>query len=54
VRNVDPALTEMARSFGARESELFFKIILPAAMPMIMAAFASAWGGPYSAWSPEK
>src|ERR687897_2217506 len=37
VRNVDPTLTEMARSFGARESELFLKIILPAAMPMIMA-----------------
>ena len=37
VRNVDPTLTEMARSFGARESELFLKVILPAAMPMIMA-----------------
>ncbi|HEY7169135.1 MAG TPA: ABC transporter permease [Candidatus Binatia bacterium] len=37
VRNVDPTLTEMARSFGARESELFIKVILPAAMPMIMA-----------------
>ena len=34
VRNVDPTLTEMARSFGARESELFLKVILPAAMPM--------------------
>src|SRR5919109_3979609 len=37
VRNVDPTLTEMARSFGARESELFLKVILPAALPMIMA-----------------
>jgi ABC-type nitrate/sulfonate/bicarbonate transport system permease component len=37
VRNVDPTLTEMARSFGARESELFAKVILPAALPMIMA-----------------
>ena len=37
VRNVDPVLTEMARSFGARESELFLKVILPAAAPMIMA-----------------
>ena len=36
VRNVDPTLTEMARSFGARESELFLKVILPAAMPMII------------------
>src|SRR5262245_46488377 len=37
VRNVDPTLTEMARAFGARESELFAKVILPAALPMIMA-----------------
>jgi len=44
VRNVDPALTEMARSFGARESELFFKIILPAAMPMIMAGIRLGMG----------
>jgi ABC-type nitrate/sulfonate/bicarbonate transport system permease component len=27
----------MARSFGAREREIFFKIILPAALPAIMA-----------------
>src|ERR687897_75832 len=44
VRNVDPTLTEMARSFGARESELFVKIILPAAMPMIMAGIRLGMG----------
>jgi NitT/TauT family transport system permease protein len=37
VRNVDPILAEMARSFGARERDLFLKVILPAALPMIMA-----------------
>jgi len=44
VRNVDPALTEMARSFGARESELFVKVILPAALPMIMAGIRLGMG----------
>jgi ABC-type nitrate/sulfonate/bicarbonate transport system permease component len=44
VRSVDPTLTEMARSFGARESELFLKIILPAAMPMIMAGVRLGMG----------
>lgn len=44
VRNVDPTLTEMARSFGARESELFFKVILPAALPMIMAGIRLGMG----------
>src|SRR5678815_2319821 len=44
VRNVDPTLTEMARSFGARESELFLKVILPAAMPMILAGIRLGMG----------
>ncbi len=44
VRNVDPTLTEMARSFGARESELFVKVILPAALPMIMAGIRLGMG----------
>lgn len=44
VRSVDPTLTEMARSFGARESELFLKIILPAALPMIMAGIRLGMG----------
>lgn len=44
VRNVDPTLTEMAKSFGAKESELFLKIILPAALPMIMAGIRLGMG----------
>ena len=44
VRNVDSTLTEMARSFGARESELFIKVILPAALPMIMAGIRLGMG----------
>jgi len=44
VRNVDPVLTEMARSFGASESELFLKVILPAATPMIMAGIRLGMG----------
>jgi ABC-type nitrate/sulfonate/bicarbonate transport system permease component len=44
VRNVDPNLTEMARSFGARENEVFVKVILPAALPMIMAGVRLGMG----------
>jgi NitT/TauT family transport system permease protein len=44
VRNVDPTLTEMATSFGAKERELFMKIILPAALPMIMAGIRLGMG----------
>lgn len=44
VRNVEPAYTEMARSFGARERDLFIKVILPAALPMIMAGIRLGMG----------
>jgi NitT/TauT family transport system permease protein len=44
VRNVEPAYTEMARSFGAREGELFIKVILPGALPMIMAGIRLGMG----------
>ncbi|HEY3166144.1 MAG TPA: ABC transporter permease [Candidatus Binatia bacterium] len=37
VKQVDNVLVEMARSFGAREKEIFFMIMLPAALPAIMA-----------------
>jgi NitT/TauT family transport system permease protein len=37
VKQVDLVLVEMARSFGAKEREIFFKIMLPAALPAIMA-----------------
>ena len=44
VRNVDPIFMEMARSFGAREGELFVKVVLPAALPMIMAGIRLGMG----------
>jgi NitT/TauT family transport system permease protein len=36
VRQVDPGLIEMATSFGAREREIWRKILLPGALPAIM------------------
>lgn len=36
VRQVDPALIEMATSFGAGEREVWRKILLPGALPAIM------------------
>jgi NitT/TauT family transport system permease protein len=44
VKQVDNVLVEMARSFGAREREVFFKIMLPAAMPAIMAGVRLGMG----------
>jgi NitT/TauT family transport system permease protein len=36
VRQVDPALIEMATSYGANEREIWRKILLPGALPAIM------------------
>jgi len=36
VRGVDPQLVEMSRAFGLNEFQLFRKVILPAALPLIM------------------
>jgi NitT/TauT family transport system permease protein len=44
VKQVDSVIVEMARSFGAREREVFFKIMLPAAMPAIMAGVRLGMG----------
>lgn len=44
VKQVDTVLMEMARSFGAREREIFFKIMLPAALPAIMAGLRLGMG----------
>jgi NitT/TauT family transport system permease protein len=44
VKQVDRVLLEMGQSFGAREKEIFFKIILPAAMPAIMAGIRLGMG----------
>ncbi len=37
VRARDSDLTEMARSFGAGERQLFFRVVLPGALPLVMA-----------------
>lgn len=44
VKQVDTVLMEMARSFGAREREIFFKIMLPAALPAVMAGLRLGMG----------
>ena len=44
VKQVDRTFVEMGRSFGARETEVFFKIILPAAMPAVMAGIRLGMG----------
>ena len=44
VKQVDNVLLEMARSFGGKEREVFFKIILPAALPAIMAGVRLGMG----------
>ena len=36
LRNIDPSLIEMARSFGANERQMWRKILLPAALPAMM------------------
>lgn len=37
IKNLDPRLVQAARSFGAGDAALFFKIALPASVPMVMA-----------------
>jgi len=44
VKQVDRIWVEMARSFGAKERDVFFKIVLPAAMPAIMAGIHLGMG----------
>jgi ABC-type nitrate/sulfonate/bicarbonate transport system permease component len=42
VRGVDPRLPEMARAFGAREWDVWWKVVLPAALPALMAGLRFA------------
>ncbi len=44
VRRVDPVLTEMARSFGAKRAAVLRDVVLPAAVPGIMAGIRIALG----------
>ncbi len=37
VRQVDPALIEMAEVYGAGRAQLFWKVVLPDALPLVMA-----------------
>jgi NitT/TauT family transport system permease protein len=44
VRSVGGSMREIGRAFGASESEIFFKITLPAAVPHMMAGIRIAMG----------
>ncbi|HEX2929094.1 MAG TPA: ABC transporter permease subunit, partial [Candidatus Binatia bacterium] len=44
VRAVEPALIEMAKSFGARESQIWRRIIIPGAIPAIFAGLRIGLG----------
>lgn len=44
IRNVDPALVEMARSYGLSGSALFRQVILPGALPSILVGLRFALG----------
>lgn len=43
-RTVDPALIEMARSFGAGERQIFTRVLIPAALPLTMAGLRLGMG----------
>ncbi len=44
IQTVDPAYLEMARAFGATETKLFRKVLLPGALPLTMAGLRLAIG----------
>lgn len=44
IRNVDPALVEMARSYGLSGLSLFWQVILPGALPSILVGVRFALG----------
>lgn len=44
VRNVEPELIEMAKSFGATEGQIWRRILIPGAMPAIMAGLRIGLG----------
>ena len=44
VRGVEPALIEMAKSFGAREDQIWCRIIIPGALPAIFAGLRIGLG----------
>ena len=44
IRTVDPALVEMARSFGSSERQIFVRILLPASLPLVFAGIRLGMG----------
>jgi len=44
IRTVDSSLLEMGRSFGANERQLYWKIMLPGALPLMMAGLRIGMG----------
>lgn len=44
IRNVDESYVEMARAFGASERQLFWKVLLPGALPLTMAGLRLGTG----------
>jgi len=44
IRTVDPALVEMACSFGANERQIFQRILLPASLPLVFAGIRLGMG----------
>ena len=44
IRTVDPSLVEMARSFGCGERQIFFRILLPASLPLVFAGIRLGMG----------
>lgn len=44
IRNVDPALVEMASSFGANERQIFLRILMPASLPLVFAGIRLGMG----------
>lgn len=44
IRTVDPALVEMARSFGCNERQIMLRILLPAALPLVFAGIRLGMG----------
>jgi sulfonate transport system permease protein len=44
IRSVDPALIEMARSYGLSGWALYRQVILPGALPSILVGCAFRWG----------
>ena len=44
IRSVDPSLIEMARSYGAKEGQIFFRILVPASLPLVFAGIQLGMG----------